>query len=632
MTKGMMNKNFVFAVIFSLLGSIGVTAAKAQTVAVPRMFFFDTNSVLKARVKDPSVVRFRGQYWMYYSAWITPSNITSGVATSANLVDWKHVAFLPLEGFWEADGIAAPGAMVWNDKIHLFYQSYGGTNISAILHAWSADGTNFVRDQSNPIFRPTGDWNNSRAIDAEVMRVGTNLFLYSATRDSLGQTQQITLASAPLTSDWSRSNWTQLSVSGPTIAPQVPTALDAASGITASNLKWEGQCIEASTMVKRGGYLYMFYAGGYNNFPQQIGVAVSKDGINFARMFKGQPLLPRGAAGTWNHSESGHPGVYQDDYGRDFLFYQGDNTKIGLEWRLSMIPLQWQSGGPGNPDVPVLAPERLSPAALREAFQAEDFSERWMRNGGWPCEVIADGAAADGYALECVFGTSGVVPTAKSPETRYLVNFSEAGDYDLYARVAVNKASQSFFVGTHLNSTTNYGLVGNLAAVAPSTNYFWINVSRGVAVDGQKSYTDVALAGGARPTPLGRFAVAAAGTNLFSIRGGDAGVKLDAFVFEKSNQLTSQALNAIVAKSTPAFEPRQVEMAGRGPHTATFKRKLGPLTVGAVPKLSTNRVEWFERPEIISLKISDASSTTETWTVTIRPNDIGADRLFLRWE
>lgn len=609
-----------------------VSGVQAQTCAVPRMFFYDTNSVLKTRVKDPSVVRFHGQYWMYYSAWLNSSNITVGVATSANLVDWKHVSFLPLVGEWEAHGIAAPGAMVSDDKIHLFYQSYGGTNISAILHAWSADGTNFVRDQSNPIFRPAGDWNNSRAIDAEVTRVGTNLFLYSATRDSLGLTQQVTLASAPLASDWSRSGWTQLSVSGPTIAPQIPTALDAAAGLTAASLKWEGACIEAPTIVSRGGYFYMFYAGGYNNYPQQIGVAVSRDGINFARMFKGQPLLPRGAAGTWNHSESGHPGVYQDDYGRDFLFFQGDNTKIGLEWRLSMIPLQWQSGGPGNPDMPVLAPERLAPAALREAFPAEDFSERWMRNGGWPCEVIADGAAADGHALECVFGTSGVVPAAQSPETRYLVNFSAPGDYDLYARVAVTKASQSFFVGTQLNSTTNYGLVGNLAAVAPSTDYFWINISRGVAVDGQKIYTNAALAGGVRPASLGRFVVATAGTNLFSIWGGDAGVRLDAFVFEKSSQLTSPALNAIIAKSIPAFEPRQVEIAGRGPHTATFKRKLGPLTLGAVPKLSTNRVDWFERPEIISLKISDAASTTETWTVTIRPNDIGADRLFLRWE
>jgi long-subunit acyl-CoA synthetase (AMP-forming) len=58
----------------------------------------------------------------------------------------------------------------------------------------------------------------------------------------------------------------------------------------------------------------MFYAGGYNNEPQQIGCAVSTDGIRWKRLSK-KPFLPNGAPGSWNASESGHPGVFVDKDG-----------------------------------------------------------------------------------------------------------------------------------------------------------------------------------------------------------------------------------------------------------------------------------------------------------------------------
>lgn len=41
----------------------------------------------------------------------------------------------------------------------------------------------------------------------------------------------------------------------------------------------------------RYGKVYMFYAGAYNNCPQQIGVAVSRDGIHFERL-SDSPFYP----------------------------------------------------------------------------------------------------------------------------------------------------------------------------------------------------------------------------------------------------------------------------------------------------------------------------------------------------
>ncbi|MGC3958382.1 MAG: family 43 glycosylhydrolase [Verrucomicrobiota bacterium] len=326
----------------------------AQNFTKPRVFFSDTNSVLSARVKDPSVVRFQGKYWMYYSAWLTQAKITVGIATSDNLLDWTPQSLLPLVGEHKTNGIAAPGAFVWSNRIHLFYQSYNNGTNDCIQHAWSSDGINFTRDPSNPIVKPTGNWNSGRAIDAEVKVVGTNLFLYWATRDPRSVTQMLGLSVAPLNSDWSHPQWTQLSTNGPLLQPCVPTALDVAAGLPAANIAWEGKCIEAAALAEHGGYYYLFYAGGYNNAPQQIGVAVSRNGINFKRMFNGAPLLKRGVKGTWNYSESGHPGVFQDADGRDYLFYQGDNLELKLEWRISMLPVRWKQVGAGLPDEPVL--------------------------------------------------------------------------------------------------------------------------------------------------------------------------------------------------------------------------------------------------------------------------------------
>ena len=156
------------------------------------------------------------------------------------------------------------------------------------------------------------------------------------------------VSAAPLASDFSRRHWTQLNPEGPILAPGQPTALDE-PGL---DLAWEKNCIEAAAMAAHDGRLYMFYAGGYNNEPQQIGVAVSDDGVRFRRL-SDRPFLPNGPPGSWNASESGHPFLFQDDDGRDYLFYQGNHTN-GKTWHLSMVPVLWHDGlpRPGSHDAP----------------------------------------------------------------------------------------------------------------------------------------------------------------------------------------------------------------------------------------------------------------------------------------
>lgn len=299
----------------------------------PKMYFSDTTANGNKIAKDPVVVKFKGLYWMYYSK--RPFSNTDGmlgwnigIAQSSDLYNWKTVAEIKPDASYEQKGLCAPGALVKDGKIHLFYQTYGNGPKDAICHAWSTDGISFKRDPSNPIFSPNGEWTNGRAIDAEVYFYKNKYFLYFATRDPAGEIQQQGVATAPGGTNFCRNDWKQ-STNESILAPQ---------------LAWEGKCIEGASIIKRNNKLYMFYAGSYNNMPQQIGVAESTDGIEWKRL-SDKPFLANGEPGSWNSSESGHPGIFEDENGQTYLFYQG-NDNHGKSWYLSNVEIGWTEDGP----------------------------------------------------------------------------------------------------------------------------------------------------------------------------------------------------------------------------------------------------------------------------------------------
>ena len=304
------------------------------------MYYADTSRIGLPFAKDPSVIRFHGKYWMYYSIPSSTPDADApttggkgwsiGIAQSSDLIRWTKVGEMTPSQPIEMDGIAAPGARVLDGKVELFYQTYGRAKLDAICHATSGDGLHFNRDPSNPVYRPLHmRWSVGRAIDAEVFPLGKELLLFFVTRDPSMRIQQIGLAAAPLGSTYQRGTWHDVSVKGPILAPTLP---------------WEQLCTEAPTVLKHGDLFYMFYAGGYNNAPQQIGVATSRDGRSWKRMFD-HPLLANGKPGTWNSSESGHPGVFTDEDGRTYLFYQGNNDQ-GHTWYMSMKEVRWHGVEP----------------------------------------------------------------------------------------------------------------------------------------------------------------------------------------------------------------------------------------------------------------------------------------------
>ena len=306
------------------------TIAPAQE----KMMFGDTSRKGVPFSKDPHVIKFDGRYLMYFS--IPPfSNKTGpdngwniGIAESSDLTNWKKIGEITPEGDYESKGLCAPCARVYNNKVHLFYQTYGNGKNDAICHAVSNNGISFTRDKSNPVFKPAGDWNCGRAIDAEVVKFNNRYFLYFATRDPDFVIQMQGVASAPIITDFSKNDWKQ-AVDSPIMIPEY---------------EWEGKCVEGASVIQRGNELYMFYAGSYNNAPQQIGVAKSKDGIHWEKI-SDQPFLKNGNPGDWNSSESGHPHIFEDSDGKTYLFYQGNNDN-GKTWFISKVEVFWNKKGP----------------------------------------------------------------------------------------------------------------------------------------------------------------------------------------------------------------------------------------------------------------------------------------------
>ena len=280
-----------------------------------------TNTKLNCFAKDPAVIHFKDKYFLYYTVRYNADLIGVGIATSDDMENWTDIAEVPLTQEYEKTGIGAPAAIVLGGKVHLFYQTYGTWRDDKICHAVSEDGINFVKNPDNPIYKPTDAWCCGRAIDAYVCVFGGKLWLYIATRDHDMKIQKIGAAYADVDSDFSKEAWTQ-ALRGTVLAPE---------------FKWEGECIEAPATIVNDGKMFMFYGGSYNCTPQQIGCAVSSDGVLFEKIFT-EPFIPCGKEGEWNSSESGHPYAFRDDDGRAYLFYQG-SSDMGKTWYLSRVEI-----------------------------------------------------------------------------------------------------------------------------------------------------------------------------------------------------------------------------------------------------------------------------------------------------
>ena len=178
--------HLLIAIVMLSIVSLRVAVANSQAEqvdsSIPQMYYTDS-SFGGSFAKDPDVVRFKGRYYMYYTTHRGDKGIAVGIAVSDDLIHWTKAGDMLPAVDYEAKGLGAPGAIVLDDKVHLFYQTYGNWRSDALCHAVSEDGIHFKRNDTNPIFSPTGNWTCGRAIDADIIVHGDQMLLYWATRD-----------------------------------------------------------------------------------------------------------------------------------------------------------------------------------------------------------------------------------------------------------------------------------------------------------------------------------------------------------------------------------------------------------------------------------------------------------------
>jgi predicted GH43/DUF377 family glycosyl hydrolase len=238
-------------------------------------------------VLNPSVIRFQGKLWNFYSGfdgkvWRT------GAATSADGVTWTKAASNPVlapagnsDGDWDVGNIAANGAaVVVKEQILYFYQGvdrFGKTHIGL---ARSKDGVHFTKT-AKPVFvaGAAHGWESDGVADPYVIEKNDILYLYYLGQDEL-QTQRLGIAR----SKDGGATWERF-VENPILDVGAYGTFDQ-NGL--------GEPSVASVPP----YFFMLYTGRDKSENRNLGYAISGDGVHWKKMSTAGLLSAR-QRGAW---------------------------------------------------------------------------------------------------------------------------------------------------------------------------------------------------------------------------------------------------------------------------------------------------------------------------------------------
>jgi predicted GH43/DUF377 family glycosyl hydrolase len=236
-------------------------------------------------VLNPSVVRFQGAYWNFYSEFDGRTWHTS-TATSPDGIDWTKLGRVLSPQGWEGSHIAANGsALAVNDEILYWYEAGDPFRIAL---ARSRDGKNWTRhgDAVVPL-GPRGSFDESDVADPYVIRVGDRFYLFylgqdRARRQSLG----IARSTDGVTWEKLRAN--------PILEVGAPGAFD------------ENGVGEPAVWTS-GGEWWMLYTGRDKGERRRLGLARSTDGVRWERV----PNFVISGSQTWDSQVVCDPSVEQ---------------------------------------------------------------------------------------------------------------------------------------------------------------------------------------------------------------------------------------------------------------------------------------------------------------------------------
>lgn len=145
----------------------------------------------------------------------------------------------------------------------------------------------------------TGSWDAAAVFSPKIIKEG-NLYKMWYTGNDASNNNRIGYATS---SDG--INWVKYPINNCSGTTGNGCVLNISSGKFDSNLAY------SPDVVKEGNIYKMWYTG-YNGVDYNIGYATSSDGINWTKQNSGDPVLTKGAAGSWDDLFVGYPTVLKD--------------------------------------------------------------------------------------------------------------------------------------------------------------------------------------------------------------------------------------------------------------------------------------------------------------------------------
>lgn len=141
-------------------------------------------------INRPIVLKRDNQYHMWYTGQARAHSFI-GYATSGDGTSWKRMSDKPVvspEAPWEKVAIMCPH-VIWDPdagRFRMWYSAGDQYEPDAIGYATSADGLVWLKDQSNPVFRPDPNhaWEQHKVTAVQVQKRGDwYLMFYIGFRD-----------------------------------------------------------------------------------------------------------------------------------------------------------------------------------------------------------------------------------------------------------------------------------------------------------------------------------------------------------------------------------------------------------------------------------------------------------------
>ena len=221
-------------------------------------------------VLNPSVVAFHGLLYNYYSGW-DGNTWRTGLAVSENGTEWEkedHYLLDTRNDFWDNSYIAANGSAVCvDDRIYYYYQSLDASDgRSKIGLAVSSDGRRFEERTDVPVLEPGRDkaWDSHAVADPYVIAFGGQYYMYYLGTDNVG----VQRLGAAVSKDG--LHWTKY---------QRNPVLDIGARGT-----FDENGLGEPSVIYKAPYFFMLYTGRNNKEQRNIGIAVSRDGVNFKKL------------------------------------------------------------------------------------------------------------------------------------------------------------------------------------------------------------------------------------------------------------------------------------------------------------------------------------------------------------